>query len=328
MICVLFMCSLNITFAMDNNTNIQLDDSNTLNQGYDKSMFLISDNSGTNILDSAANEVLNNYSNVDIKVRSSAQISTMKEDELYQLVDKSDIVIANWLTTDADAVFTNLLIKYPNLSNKEMFLILETSSSSQLKTFNLVKNSTINYHKIFDSDEYTVDFLNDYFQTTKRGQSYTSVNDYLVNGNGKKVDSRFNQAVLYKDCNDKENQINQILWALSTCGFNCQYNVPVFHESYQYGLYRDRYMSLDEYRKLYFDSSRKYTVGLLESNMYVSSASLEPYYSLINSLESKGVNVIPVVAAGGSDDQLKVMIEYFTNAPDYQSFLEEHYLTE
>ena len=97
---------------MDNNTNIQLDDLNTLNQGYDKSMLLISDNSGTNILDSAANEVLNNYSNVDIKVRSSAQISTMKEDELYQLVDKSDIVIANWLTTDADAVFTNLLIKY------------------------------------------------------------------------------------------------------------------------------------------------------------------------------------------------------------------------
>ena len=66
----------------------------------------------------------------------------------------------------------------------------------------------------------------------------------------------------------------------------------------------------------------KYTVGLLESNMYVSSASLEPYYALIESLESKGVNVIPVVAAGGSDDQLKVMVEYFTNAPDYESFLE------
>ena len=322
-VCVLFMCSLNITFAMDNNTNVQLDDSNVLNQGYEKSMLLISDNSGTNILDSAANEVLKNYSNVDIQVRSSAQISTMNEDELYQLVNRSDIVIANWLTTDADAVFTNLLIKYPDLSNKEMFLILETSSSSQLKTFNLVKNSTINYHKIFNGDEYTVDFLNSYFQTTKRGQSYTTVNDYLTNGKGNKVDSKFNQAVLYKNCNDKENQINQILWALSTCGFNCQYNAPVFYQSYQYGLYRDRYMSLEEYMKQYFDSSRNYTVGLLESTMYVSSASLEPYYSLIKSLESKGVNVIPVVAAGGSDDQYKVMIEYFTNAPDYESFLKD-----
>ena len=307
---------------MDNDTIIQTTDTFSSNPGNEKTMLLISDNSGTNIFDSAANEVLNNYSNIDIQVRSSNQISKMDEDELYKLVNSSDIVIANWLTTDADSVFTNLLLKHPNLSNKEMFLILETSSSSQLKTFNLVKNSTINYHKIFDDNVYTADYLNEYFQTTKRGQSYSTVNDYLSYGNGNKVDSRFNQAVLYKNCNDKENQINQILWALNTCGFNCQYNVPIFHESYQYGLYRDKYMSLDEYKKQYFDSSRKYTVGLLESNMYVSSAALEPYYALIESLESKGVNVIPIVAAGGSDDQLKVMIEYFTNAPDYDSYLE------
>ena len=81
-------------------------------------------------------------------------------------------------------------------------------------------------------------------------------------------------------------------------------------------------MTLEEYMNKYFDSSRKYTVGLLESNMYVSSAALEPYYSIIEYLESKGANVIPVVAAGGSDDQLKVMVEYFTNAQDYQSFLD------
>ena len=319
---VLFACSLNTTFAMDNDTIIQADELNCLNQGYDKTMLLISDNAGTNILDSAANEVLDNYSNINIQVRSSSQISTMNEDELYNLVKKSDIVIANWLTTDADSVFTNLLIKYPNLSNKEMFLILETSSSSQLKTFNLVKNSTINFNKVFDDEMLTADFLNEYFQKTKRGQSYSSVYDYLINGNGNNVNSLFNQAVLYKNCNDKENQINQILWALNICGINTQYNAPLFHESYQYGLYRDRYMTLDEYKKLYFNPSNRFTVGLLESNMYVSSASLEPYYSLIKSLESKGINVIPVVAAGGSDDQLKVMIEYFTNAPNYESFLE------
>ena len=318
----MFTCSLNTTFAMDNDTIIQTDDLNCLNQEYEKTMLLISDNAGANILDSAASDVLDNYSNVNIQVRSSSQISTMDEDELYNLVEKSDILIANWLTTDADSVFTNLLIKYPNLSNKEMFLILETSSSSQLKTFNLVKNSTINFNKIFDDEMFTADFLNEYFQKTKRGQSYLSVNDYLSNGNGNNVNSLFNQAVLYKNCNDKENQINQILWALNMCGINTQYNAPVFHESYQYGLYRDRYMTLDEYKKLYFNSSNRFTVGLLESNMYVSSASLEPYYSLIESLESKGINVIPVVAAGGSDDQLKVMIEYFTNAPNYESFLQ------
>ena len=319
---VLLLCTINITFALDNDTIVQSDNHNDLNPEYNKTMLLISDNGGTNILDSAAKEVLNNYSDVNIQVRSSNQISRMNEEELFNLVDSSDIVIANWLTTDADSVFTNLLLKHPDLSNKEMFLILETSSSSQLKTFNLVKNSTINYHKIFDNGMYTVDFLNEYFQTTKRGQPYTTVNDYVSNGNGNSVDRRYSQAVLYKDCNDKENQINQILWALNTCGYNCQYANPVFHKSYEYGLYRDKYMSLEEYKKLYFDSSRKYTVGLLESNMYVSSASLEPYYALIESLESKGANVIPVVAAGGSDNQLKVMVEYFTNAPNYESFLE------
>ena len=318
----MLLCTINITFALDNDTIVQSDNHNDLNPEYNKTMLLISDNGGTNILDSAAKEVLNNYSDVNIQVRSSNQISRMNEEELFNLVDSSDIVIANWLTTDADSVFTNLLLKHPDLSNKEMFLILETSSSSQLKTFNLVKNSTINYHKIFDNGMYTVDFLNEYFQTTKRGQPYTTVNDYVSNGNGNSVDRRYSQAVLYKDCNDKENQINQILWALNTCGYNCQYANPVFHKSYEYGLYRDKYMSLEEYKKLYFDSSRKYTVGLLESNMYVSSASLEPYYALIESLESKGANVIPVVAAGGSDNQLKVMVEYFTNAPNYESFLE------
>lgn len=317
------MSCVNVSFALENDTDIQSSDLDTSNSQYNKSVLLISDNGGTNILDSAASEILNNYSNVDIQVRSSDQISTMDEEELYNLVNKSDIVIINWLTTDADSVFTNLLIKYPYLSNKEMFLVLETSSSSQLKTFNLVKNSTINYHKIFDGSVFTTDFLNEYFQSTKRGLSYATVYDYLKNGEGNKVNSLFNQAVLYKNCNDKENQINQILWALNICGFDCQYDDPNYHESYQYGIFRDKYMTLDEYKDLYFNSSRKYTVGLLESNMYVSSASLEPYYSLIKYLESKGANVIPVVAAGGSDDQLKVMVEYFTNADDYQSFLDD-----
>ena len=319
---VLLVSCANVSFALDNDTDIQSGDMDVSNQHYDKSVLLISDNGGTNIFDSAATEILKNYSNVDIQVRSSDQISTMNEEELYFLFNKSDIVIVNWLTTDADSVLTNLLIKYPYLSDKEMFLVLETSSSSQLKTFNLVKNSTINYHKIFDNSIYTTDFLNEYFQSTKRGSNYTAVYDYLTKGKGNKVDSRYNQAILYKNCNDKENQMNQILWALSICGFDCQYANPVFYESYQYGLFRDRYMTLEEYMSIYFDSSRKYTVGLLESNMYVSSAALEPYYSIIENLESKGANVIPVVAAGGSDDQLKVMVEYFTNAQDYQSFLD------
>ena len=108
---VLLVSCANVSFALDNDTDIQSGDMDVSNQHYDKSVLLISDNGGTNIFDSAATEILKNYSNVDIQVRSSDQISTMNEEELYFLFNKSDIVIVNWLTTDADSVLTNTLPK-------------------------------------------------------------------------------------------------------------------------------------------------------------------------------------------------------------------------
>lgn len=287
-----------------------------------KKALLISDNPGTNILNDAACDILNTYKDVDIQVRSCNQICKMNENELYTLVETSDIVIINWLTSDADSVFTNLLLKYPNLSNKELFLFLETSSSSQAKNLHLVRNSTINHKKIFsDKSIYTEEFLNKYFSMTKRGQNYDVYYEYITNGDGKLVNAEFNKAVLYKNYNNKENQINEILWALNITGYECKYSDPRFSKTYEYGIFREQYMTLEEYKKKYFDSSRPYTVGLLESNMYVSNGQLQPYYALIKSLEAKGCNVIPVVAAGGSENQLKVMVKYFTNAPSYEAYL-------
>lgn len=287
-----------------------------------KKALLISDNPGTNILNDAACDVLNTYKDVDIQVRSCNQVCKMNENELYNLVETSDIVIINWLTSDADSVFTNLLLKYPNLSNKELFLFLETSSSSQAKNLHLVRNSTINHEKIFsDKSIYTEEFLNNYFSMTKRGQNYDIYYEYITNGDGKLVNAEFNKAVLYKNYNNKENQINEILWALNITGYECKYSDPRFSKTYEYGIFREQYMTLEEYKKKYFDSSRPYTVGLLESNMYVSNGQLQPYYALIKSLEAKGCNVIPVVAAGGSENQLKVMVKYFTNAPSYEAYL-------
>ena len=287
-----------------------------------KKALLISDNPGTNILNDAACDILNTYKDVDIQVRSCNQICKMNENELYTLVETSDIVIINWLTSDADSVFTNLLLKYPNLSNKELFLFLETSSSSQAKNLHLVRNSTINHKKIFsDKSIYTEEFLNKYFSMTKRGQNYDVYYKYITNGDGKLVNAEFNKAVLYKNYNNKENQINEILWALNITGYECKYSDPRFSKTYEYGIFREQYMTLEEHKKKYFDSSRPYTVGLLESNMYVSNGQLQPYYALIKSLEAKGCNVIPVVAAGGSENQLKVMVKYFTNAPSYEAYL-------
>lgn len=298
--------------------------SNNINKSDKKDVLLISDNGGTNIFDSAALKILENtsYPNLNIQIRSGNQISKMDETDLYNLVNSSDIVIVNWLATDADSVLTNLLNNWPELTNKELFLFLETSSSSGATNYNLVKKSTINYTKVFSNRTlYTDNYLKEYFDKTKRGKDYEDVYEYLTKGNGNKVNKIFNQFVLYKDCNDIDNQLNEILFALNITGYKCSYLPPTYHKSYAYGLYREKYMSLEEYMKEYFNSSRKYTIGLLESNMYVSSNELQPYYALIKYLEEKGCNVIPVVAAGGSENQLKVMVEYFTNAPNYNAYL-------
>ena len=42
---------------------------------------------------------------------------------------------------------------------------------------------------------------------------------------------------------------------------------------------------------------------------------------IIDLLESKGYNVIPVFAAGGKKEQLTVMVDSFTNAPNINAFL-------
>lgn len=316
--------NMNISYDGLNLEDYKFSNSAIISDSNSKSLLLISDKGGTNVLDSAACEILDsgNYSNLDIQVRNGGQISNMNETELYNIVKNSDIVIINWLDTDADATLTNLLLKHPNLSDKELFLVLETSSSSSAKSFNLIRNNTINFEKIFsDNDIYSSNFLKEYFSKTKRGNDYTEVVNYISKGNGKKVNSLFNKMVLFKDCNNKENQLNQILFALNSTEFECTYKDPIYNSEFAYGIYREKYMTLEEYINTYFDKSRPYTVGLLESNMYVSSQALGPYYELIKSLESKGCNVIPVVAAGGSDNQLRVMVNSFTNAPNYESYL-------
>lgn len=59
---------------------------------------------------------------------------------------------------------------------------------------------------------------------TKRGQNYDVYYEYITNGDGKLVNAEFNKAVLYKNYNNKENQINEILWALNITGYECKYS--------------------------------------------------------------------------------------------------------
>lgn len=279
-------------------------------------LFFISDNPGTNILDAASQELFleNDFKNVNIIVRSGEQIKTMDELELVNLLYGSDAFIGEWISTDVDAVLTSVVEKYPDVVDKEVFLILEPPSgnmNSGSSSINLIKQNTINNTRIFSS--FTTDDIIAYFSNTMRGSSYADIEKY-IKGDGAVFNKMLNDLVLYKDINDKNSMKNQILYILNHLGLKIGYEEPNFTGSYLYGIYRERWFSLDEYIATYFNSSRTRTVGILESTMYVSSQQLHPTYAIIESLELKGYNVIPVFAAGGTAEQLRVMVESFTSA--------------
>lgn len=320
---------INYSKTEENSNSIYVSDvvvNSNLNQGLNlnKSVFLISDNPGTNILDLASKDLFENgLTGANIIVRSGDQVKIMDESELYDLIANSDAFIGEWISSDVDSVLTSLLGKYPNLSDKELFLILEPPVSkigSTSTSINLLRNNTINHTKIFNN--FTNDELIAYFSNTKRGTSFEEIATYLASENGQRFNSILNKLVIYKDLNDKENLENQILFILNYLGYTVQYNEPVYTESKEYGIYRDKWYSLEEYIDKFFDKSKNRTIGILESTMYISSQQLAPCYKIMELLESKGYNVIPVFAAGGSANQLKVMVESFTTAPNITAFLD------
>ena len=287
-------------------------------------LFIISDNPGTNILDKASVELFSEHdlSNVDLVIRNGNQIKTMSESELTLLLSDCDAFIGEWVSSDVDSVLTSVLGKNPDLSNKKIFLVLEPPSgnlNSDSSSIKLIRNNTLNYNKIFAS--YTNEELIKYFKNTKRGLSYSAVSSYIAE-DAKEFNQFINNLILYKDLNDKDNLKNQILYVLNYLGYDLSYNSPTFTGSKTYGIYRDRWYSLDEYVETFFNKSNTRTVGVLESTMYVESQQLHTCYSIIDSLESRGYNVIPVFAAGGSAEQLGVMVESWTSAgKDISGFL-------
>lgn len=307
--------------------NIKQNNNTPLKESEKINLFLISDNPGTNILDKASNELFNEYdlNNVNIIIRSGDQIKNMHETEVTNLLTSCDAFIGEWISSDVDAVLTSILNKNPTLSNKKIFLILEPPSgnlNSESSSINLIKNNTLNYNKIFT--EYTNTDLINYFKNTKRGLNYNNIYDYIINGDGKNFNEFLNNLILYKDINNKDNLKNQILYTLNYLGLNFDFNSPTFTGTKTYGIYRDRWYSLDEYKTTFFNPNNTRTIGILESTMYIESQQLHTCYSLIESLESRGYNVIPVFAAGGSAEQLKVMLESWTNAGnDLSGFLED-----
>ena len=298
---------------------------NSLRGDASYTIFIISDTVGNNLFDTAACEILDNpsFSDVNINIRSGSQINEMSEEELYNLMNSCDAFLGQWVSSNVDAVLTNLLGKYPDLSNKKVFLILEPPTGnidSSSTSLNLVRNSTINYEKIFLN--VANDDLVDYYKNTKRGGNFESIADY-INSHAGSFPDFFNDLVLYKDINDKSNLKNEILCTLNFLGHSCEYEQPNFTGVQGSGIFRDRWYSLDEYIQTFFSSSNERTVGILESTMYIQSQQLDLINSITEHLESMGYNVIPIYCPAGSAEQLNIMIRYWTSAGNNVSgFLE------
>ena len=289
-----------------------------------KTILIVSDNPGTNILDASSKELYEEYdlSNVNLVVRSGIQVKEMNESEFASLLENCDAFIGEWISTDVDAVLTSILNKNPTLSDKELFLILEPpvgNLNSGSSSIELIRHSTLNHEKIFSS--VSNEDLITYFQSTKRGTSYEDVVE-AIREYGTDFNPIFNKMVLYKDIHDKENLKNQILFALNHLGLDIGYAEPSFASTQLYGIYRDRWYTLDDYIAEFFNPNNNRTIGILESTMYVSSQQLHPCNEIMEYFESNGYNVIPVFAAGATPEQLKVMVESFTSAgTDVTGFL-------
>ncbi|MGC9516170.1 MAG: cobaltochelatase subunit CobN [Methanomicrobiales archaeon] len=305
----------NVVQEVDDNNN-QLTKMVITKDAAVKNVLIVSDNPGTAVLNMAAHEVLDMFPGmVSIQIRSNSQICEMEDIELLAHLQTTDIFIGNWISTQAGARLESILELHPEiLNNKPVFLILETD----INAVKLMKYSTINGVNILDS--FTIVELTNYRENTRRGGNFNNIQDFVTNSS---FPSNYNTATLYKSVEDKSNALNEILWALNISGFSTSYEDPQSGGDLDYGIYRYKwYNSLEEYMADYFQDDRP-TIGVIESTAYLKSGNLEVYYNIIDELEARGLNVIPVLAAGGSSDQLMVMVENFTNAPDVESFLSD-----
>jgi len=283
-------------------------------------VFIISDNPGTNIVNQAAHEIMDMLGGaVSIQPRSNTQVEAMTEDQLLEYLNRCDIFIGEWISTNAATLLSKVLTTHPMVANKPngVFLILEPPVSTISTSVELMKYSNIRGVRILDG--FTNDQLLDFYKNTLRGSNYTAMMDYLSTVN---FPLDYETATQYKNLNDKDNLKNQILWALNLIGVESSYQAPTLSsEKEEYGIYRYRWYTLSDYMATYFEGTRKGTVGVIESTMYVDSQMLQTYYGIIDSLEAQGLNVIPVMAYGATTAQLNIMVQAFTNAPDYATFM-------
>jgi len=314
-----------------NETNNKFNRSCTVKKSGNVLVFIISDEGQAIVINQAAHDTnVLGYSaikeRVQIQIRSCEQLTKMSDDELLDLLSACDIFIGEYLSDTASSRLQRLLSAHPGITNKTdgIFLILEPAIVYNPTYTSLMKYSNIKGKYILSNIQN--ELLIDYYQNTKKGTNFETVLNYTSSYNVTSIfPVEYNMAVLYKDINNKNAFVNQIVWALNLIGVpNTGYwKPPTWATSGEkpYGIYRyGWYENLAEYANKYFKTNATACIGLLESKMYVDNQKLQPYYSIIDALEARGFNVIPVVAYGATPEQLKVMVKSFTNAPNVKSF--------
>lgn len=277
-------------------------------------ILLVSDGPGTIVLNTAAHEILSKYpGRLNIQVRSGSQIKAMTDSVLRSYINACDIFIGNWLNSEVSLKLNRIITANPSLAKaRKVFIILETDADHvDLMKYSAIKGS-------FILGGISTEKLTEYRQKTRRDTNFVSVQNYLSSVS---FSSSYEKFTLYKVIEDKDNAKNEILYAMSLSGFNTSYQNPHYSGTLKYGIYRYHWFkNLAEYKTTYFKTGRP-VVGVFESTAYLDSEQLTVYYQIIKELEAQGINVIPVLAAGGSPDQLQVMAKYFTNAPNANAFL-------
>ncbi|NYB52136.1 MAG: cobaltochelatase subunit CobN [Methanobacteriaceae archaeon] len=239
---------------------------------------------------------------VKFQIRSTSQIGNMTAEELKNLINSSDIILAEWGTQLKTNGFESVIVNNPEIIQNKLFFVFE-SEPSLLKLCRI--NGTQVFTGVTDSDlgaynkpgtligachDGDVDTLLSYKQKYPLNTALHDWIDcavYFAGGGSENLENQFKWAL------QKFTEIKGAIWPSKWAPKPVEKGAILSQEF----LYRDgqRYTKEQYFAKYPLDSSKP-TVAVLT---YVGSTGEVTYEAafqqIIDKLVSKGMNVIPVV---------------------------------
>ncbi|MDN5363939.1 MAG: cobaltochelatase CobN [Eubacteriales bacterium] len=298
-------------------------------------IFVIHSATSTKMANDAAHQVMDLFNAarpdlVSFKVRNTAQVDAMGNDELKQLIEEADIVICHWIgTVTSNQKIINLVNTYPDIvTNKpnKLFIMLETGAQ-------LTKLSKINGQTIFagvpdtDIEKILTDLKNaDINKLNNWKTTYPQIADWIDLALYQAAKGTMNYLNMYKSALKKYAKLNDGAWqTLWRAEWEPQPYLVMPNEF----LYRKGkiYTTLAAYLNDYPLNPAQPTVGIVEMTSPALAGNMDHFEALIEKFTEKGLNVIPVVGAysgtvnGQPANIYSAMVKFFTDAPttaDYE----------